>query len=185
MANPDPLASPPAATPSSPLDNEEVPSYWSSQHHFSSSPVKNPQSHGQPRTHSNSVPQSNTRPYPVDERAETASIASSVLPSYSTATRYGIYDNEQAYLAALRAWAEEKQWVRVADGETEIHGVYGDECLEHRSRRMTAERKADKEAKAREKARKASLAGQQRRESAQQRSSISQWLSRRRQSGAI
>ena len=151
-----PLSLPPAATPSSPLDNDQAPPYWSSNQgfyapltHAQSAPVnahiRNGSIHSNRGRHNHNV--SN------DEAAETTSIASSTLPPpYQPQTRrYGVHKSEDEYLAALRAWAEEKQWVEV-NGSGALNGFYGDECLEDRSRRMKAERQGEKEAKARAKA---------------------------------
>ncbi|KAL8728533.1 MAG: hypothetical protein Q9166_005355 [cf. Caloplaca sp. 2 TL-2023] len=53
---------------------------------------------------------------------------SSILPRYSVA-RYGIYGSEEEYLVALRAWAEEKSYVRLGE-KTALTGFYGKKTME-------------------------------------------------------
>lgn len=182
MAAPQPLDLPPAATPYSILDNSPAPPYFSSQHGYYAPQTQHATEHASPersRTVQINAPQNKPHPAPAD-RAETASIASTILPPYSSSARHA-HKSEAEYLAALRSWAEERQWVEL-DGQGGLQGFYGDECLEDRSKRMKAERQASKDAKAREKARKASLV--EAREGGERRKgSISNWLGRQRRGG--
>lgn len=98
-----------------------------------------------------------TRPAnPFSENAETASLAPSTvapsLPPYAS-VQYGIHRNEEEYLKAMRAWAEEKQYIQYNENGC-LPGFFGKESLDDRSTRMKAERRAEKEAKAKEKARR-------------------------------
>ena len=99
----------------------------------------------------------------------------SLLPSYSAA-KYGNYTSEADYLAALRAWADEKAFIE--PGDTGLVGFYGKTTMEEyiqrpgggvRSKRKEKNetRKEGKEAEI--------IEGKERR-----RSSVSQWLARKR-----
>ena len=186
---------PPAATPSSPLDTDQAPPYWSIQHEFyaprsfaNSTAAVRSQSQPVVSAAPNNRRATQVTENPLSDDAETTSIASSTMPPpYTHGRRYGVHQSEEEYLAALRAWADERQWVQLGDGG--LHGFYGDECLEDRSRRMKAERKADKEAKAREKAQKRELARRQTEDGesrgSKRKASMTQWLAKRRQSNAV
>ena len=145
------LTLPPAATPSSPLDHQVPPVfdthiefYAPNQHHNQA------QNQSQISLQQPLIQSSN----PFGDKADSASIAPSVansnLPDYTNATRYG-NRSEEEYLAALRAWAEEKQYVQL-DKMGGLPGFYGNEDLKERAERMKKERKAEKEMKARMKA---------------------------------
>ena len=101
---------------------------------------------------------------------------SSLLPSYSAA-KYGNYASEADYLAALRAWAEEKAFVE--QGDHGLVGFYGKTTMEGyiqrpgggvRSKRKE-KRETGKEGEGDE-----IIEGKERR----RKSSVSQWLARKR-----
>ena len=181
------LSLPPAATPSSPLDDRRPPPSFDSHFGFYAAGQAQPQNQNQPLLQTQSRNPTN----PFGDRAETASIASStaipsVLPPYHSA-KYGIHKNEEDYLAALRAWAEEKQYVEVASNGG-LPGFYGNEELKDRAERAKATRKAEKEVKARKReARRGPVAGVIPEEQAPggRRQSISQFFGRRRQSNVV
>ncbi|KAL9594119.1 MAG: hypothetical protein Q9219_007209 [cf. Caloplaca sp. 3 TL-2023] len=70
-----------------------------------------------------------------------------VPPCYSVA-RYGIYASEEEYLAALRAWVEEKSDVRL-DDRTALTGFYGKETMQDYANRpgLRSDRKKKREEK--------------------------------------
>ncbi|KAL8721135.1 MAG: hypothetical protein Q9225_002118 [Loekoesia sp. 1 TL-2023] len=77
-----------------------------------------------PRTHTARL----QMPPPEEPRARNGLDNESILPRYSVA-RYGIYGSEEEYLAALRAWVEEKSYVRL-DDKTALTGFYGKETMQ-------------------------------------------------------
>lgn len=150
---PEVLNLPPAATPSSPLDDHRDrrvhPVIDSNFGFYAPSQHRN---HDQSQA-SLQQPLIQSR-NPFGDNAESASIAPSVAtsnpPNYASAVRYG-HRSEEEYLAALRAWAEEKQYVQL-DKNGGLIGFYGQEELQERAQRMTKERRAEKEMKLRMKA---------------------------------
>ena len=70
----------------------------------------------------------------------------SLLPPYSEANRFGRHKSEADYLAALRAWAESKQYIdtdpAVGGG---LVGFYGDRTLEERRARLEEDRRLRRE----------------------------------------
>ena len=101
----------------------------------------------------------------------------SLLPSYSAA-KYGNYTSEADYLAALRAWAEEKTFVE--PGDTGLIGFYGETTMEGYIQRpgggMRSKRKEKVETKKDEGEEAGHIERKERR-----RSRVSQWLARKRQ----
>ena len=101
----------------------------------------------------------------------------SLLPSYSAA-KYGNYTSEADYLAALRAWAEEKAFVE--PGDNGLIGFYGKTTMEGYIQRpgggVRSKRKEKAETKKEEGKGARHLEGKERR-----RSGVSQWLARKRQ----
>ena len=149
---------PPAVVPTSPLDDHNdhrVPTTLDSrvESHAPNQHRSQPQHRSQTQLHQPLLQPRN----PFGDNAEAASVASSTatsqLPSYANTTaanRYGIHRNEEEYLAALRAWAEEKQYVQL-DKKGGLPGFYGNEELKDRAERMKMERKEEKEMKLRRK----------------------------------
>ena len=100
---------------------------------------------------------------------------SSLLPSYSAA-KYGNYASEADYLAALRAWAEEKAFVE--QGDHGLVGFYGKTTMEGYIQRpgggVRSKRKEKGETRKGGKEDEI-IEGKERRKS-----SVSQWLARKR-----
>lgn len=170
---PESLTLPPAATPSSPLDDrhdDRIPSVFVS----SNAGFYTPQQH---QSHSQSTIQQPLIPSRTPF-SETASITPSIAttassypptlpptstPAPKTSSHHPNHPSEESYLAALRAWADEQQYVQLGGGTLE--GFYGHEELQERAQRMTEERRLYKEGKARVKAarvRERELQGQRR-----------------------
>ena len=153
LERPEVLNLPPAATPSSPLDQDRhVPPVFDSNVGFFAPNQSFHQNQSQASIQQPLIPSSRN---PFGNRADAASIAPSVAtsnapPNYASATRYG-HRSEEQYLAALRAWADEQQYVQL-DKNGGLYGFYGHEELQERAQRMTQERRAEKEMKARMKA---------------------------------
>lgn len=139
-----------------------------------------------PRTHT-----ARFSPLPPEEaRARTTdSETESILPPYSVA-RYGIYGSEEEYLAALRAWVEQKSYVRL-DEKTALTGFYGKETMQDYANRSgprsSRKKMANNHKKSPEVGQSSALSstrsnGQTINPAKAQRrkSSISQWLSHRR-----
>jgi len=113
------------------------------------------------------------------------------LPPYATAARYGRYKTEAEYLAALKAWVEEKACERVGGDQNGLIGFYGSKTMDHYATRpggvrsgMSSRKKSSSiseqgpgsELQATKSADSTATGEQGRR----RKSSISQWLSRRR-----
>ncbi|KAM0804381.1 hypothetical protein BDR22DRAFT_885641 [Usnea florida] len=77
-----------------------------------------------------SHPEYHTSPPPSTD-TDTAS----VLPAYTPAKYRGHHATEEEYLAALRAWAEEKMYTQPADKSTLV-GFYGQETMKERIARQ-------------------------------------------------
>ena len=101
----------------------------------------------------------------------------SLLPSYSAA-KYGNYTSEADYLAALRAWAEEKTFVDL--GDTGLVGFYGKTTMEGYIQRPGGGMRSKRKEKVETKKEEGKGAGQIERKE-RRRSSVSQWLARKRQ----
>ena len=154
LDRPEVLSLPPAATPSSPLDNDHhdrsvLPVFDSNIGFYA--PTQHPNQNESQTSFQQPLIQARN---PFGGGGDTASIAPSIATSipppnnYTRATRYHGHSSEEEYLAALRAWAEEKQYVQL-DKNGGLHGFYGHEELQERAQRMTKERRAAKEMKAR------------------------------------
>ncbi|KAL8793312.1 MAG: hypothetical protein Q9195_004089 [Heterodermia aff. obscurata] len=147
----------PAADPSPNLPNSDPPEYYAP-------PASNAR-----RVRFSTPPPS---PPPASDPENT-----SVLPSYSAA-KYGNYTSEADYLAALRAWAEEKAFIE--PGDTGLVGFYGKTTMEGYIQRpgggMRSRRKEKVDRKKEEGKGAGDVESKERR-----RSSISQWLARKRQ----
>ena len=147
---------PPPVIPASPLDNAHdrraLPPLDSRIESYASTSLQN-QSRDQSQTQLHQpLIQSQS---PFGDNAETASVAHSIAttrpPSIAnTASRQPAHRNEEEYLAALRAWAEEKQYVQL-DRNGGLPGFYGSEELKERAERMKKERKEEKDMKLRRK----------------------------------
>lgn len=143
-------------------------------------------------SHFNEYYQPRTRDFQPQPAPETASLRDgdnqSLLPPYTEA-RYGKYGSEAEYLAALRRWVEAKSCERPGDSDP-LFGFYGQKTMNDYAnqdgpglsfRRNRKEKKwgsVSEERPARNEAteEQAQGQGQQRR----RKSSISQWLNRRR-----
>ena len=146
---------PPSATPSSPLDDHHdrhIPPVFDSNVGFYA-PTQGRNHNQSQASFQQPLIQSHHDPFgdSVDSASIAPSVATSTPPNPASATRYGRHRNEEEYLAALRAWAEEQQYVQL-DKNGGLHGFYGHEELQERAQRMTKERRAEKEVKARMKA---------------------------------
>ena len=111
-------------------------------------------------------------------------------PAYTPAARYHGYASEEEYLAALRAWAEEKLYMRPGD-KSALVGFYGGETMGERIARgppplrlgrkkgVVGEGEGGREGNV-----EGEVVGEQEREGEKRRrrSSIGNWLSRKRMS---
>ncbi|CAF9929737.1 hypothetical protein IMSHALPRED_007995 [Imshaugia aleurites] len=191
-----PLLPPPA--------NDDPPSFDSHPEFYAPAPPQRPH----PRQHSAPIPPtSTTSPSPrgsptnpfrppqttLDHQSQPRhsadADAASLLPAYAPA-KYRGHATEEAYLAALRAWAEEKLYTQPADKSTLV-GFYGAETMRERIERqpplrigMRRKRKEGKGGEGQEGGvgggeeggERGSAGGEGRR----RRSSIGNWLSRKR-----
>ena len=100
----------------------------------------------------------------------------SLLPSYSAA-KYGNYTSEADYLAALRAWVEEKTFVD--PGDTGLVGFYGKTTMEGYIQRPDGGMRSKRKEKVETKEEGNGAGNIERKE--RRRSSVSRWLARKRQ----
>jgi len=82
--------------------------------------------------------------------------ASVVVPSTQTQTPYRGFPSEAAYLAALHAWATEKQYVQL---DTALVGWYGQKTTEYYVNKPGLSLRAEAKARKEEKKRRATMAG--------------------------
>jgi len=171
------------------LDNDEIPllpppaqAFDEEEHGPPSFESEFPRGYYQPRPQIFS--QSQTQPVlPTSTQATNANAPAdtgSILPPYS-ASKYGRHKNEDEYLAALRAWAEEKTFATV-DPRGGLTGFYGAETMDERKAKLNEERRLRKMRKMSESAaRGSSGAGDAQGGEQKQRrkSSIGNWLKRR------
>ncbi|MCJ1409797.1 hypothetical protein MMC19_003880 [Ptychographa xylographoides] len=71
-----------------------------------------------------------THPRSAPRLPDTDTASLRTLPPYS-ASRWGNYGSEAEYLAALRAWVEDKQYVAPAEGKNGLTGFYGTKSMDY------------------------------------------------------
>lgn len=123
------------------------------------------------------------RPAPPADVADTASLYSqpeSLLPAYAQASPWGRYKSEADYLAALRAWAENQKYAEPGESSFAYYGSKSMRDYENQPGPGFSRLRSRSGSKG-----KGEEGPDEDKKTGRRRSSISQWLTRRRTGAAV